>query len=217
MPSKTEISNIALSHLGVGKEIANLDNEKSQEAAACRRFFDEARNATLRAFAWPFATKFEALALVADPPTETSEWGLSYRYPSDCACLRRIQSGIRNETPQTRIPYKLGRDSQGELIYTDEPDAKVEYTLREEDPLRYPPDFVLAFSFLLASYIAPRVTGGDPFKLGTRAAQFYLQHITMAQANSANEAVIDRPPESEMIRAREGDVLVPGRLGIDLP
>jgi hypothetical protein len=217
MATRVEIANMALSHLGIGKEIGNLDTENSQEAASCRRFFDQARDAVLRAFAWPFATKFEALALVADPPTETDEWALSYRYPSDCVMLRRIQSGIRNETPQDRIPYKLGRDTQGELIYTDEPDAKVEYTIRETDPQRYPEDFRLALSFLLAGYIAPRVTGGDPFKLGTRAIQLYMQHVSTAEANAANEAVIDRTPEAEMIRAREGEVLVPGRLGINLP
>lgn len=211
MATRTEIANLALSHLGIGKEIANLDNEKSQEAVTMRRFYDQTRDAVLRDFPWSFATRFGALALVAAPPTETSEWDYSYRYPTDCLMLRRIQTDVRIDTNQSRIVFKTGRDSQGQLIYTDEANAKVEYTFREEDPSRYPADFILAFSLRLAHYAAPRLTGGDPFKLGNRAIQLYLQEISMAQASSGNETVPDQVPDAEAIRAREGLFLPPGR------
>lgn len=211
MATETQVANLALSHLGIGKEIAALGTEKSQEAATLRRFYDEARDATLRDFPWPFATRFESLALVADPPTETEEWDFSYRYPTDCLMLRRIQTDVRIDTNQSRIVFKVGRDTQGLLIYTDEEDAKVEYTFRETDPGRYPADFLLAFSLRLAHYSAPRLTGGDPFRLGQRALQLYVQEISMAQASAANESVPDQLPDAEAIRAREGEFLPPGR------
>jgi hypothetical protein len=149
--------------------------------------------------------------MVANPPTETGEWDFSYRYPSECLMLRRIQTDVRIDTHQSRIVFKLGRDSAGALIYTDEAEAKVEFTFREEDPGRYPADFILAFSFRLAVYAAPRLTGGDPFKLGGRALQLYLQEIEAAQASAGNEAVPDQLPDAEQIRAREGEFLPPGR------
>lgn len=211
MASETEIANLALSHLGIGKEIAALSTEKTEAASTLRRFYDQARDATLRDFPWPFATKFEALALVADPPTETDEWDYSYRYPTDCLMLRRIQTSVRVDTNQSRIVFKLGRDSQGQLIYTDEAEAKVEYTFREEDPNRYPADFVLALSLRLAAYAAPRLTGGDPFRLGQRALQLYIQELSVAQSSAGNEGVPDQVPDAEMIRAREGIFLPPGR------
>jgi hypothetical protein len=212
MATKTEIANLALSHLGIGKEIADLDNEKSQEAVTMRRFYEQTRDAVLRDFPWPFATRFAALALVADPPTETEEWAFSYRYPTDCLMMRRIQIGsARVDTNQSRIVFKTGRDDQGQLIYTDEEEAKIEYTFREEDPQRYPADFQLAFSLRLAHYAAPRLTGGDPFKLGLRAVQLYIQEISMAQASASNESVPDQVPDAETIRAREGEFLPPGR------
>ena len=207
MSTETQIANIALSHLGIGKEIANLDTERSSEASTLRRFYDECRDATLRDFPWPFATRFENLALVANPPTETDEWDFSYRYPTDCLMLRRIQTDVRIDTNQSRIVYKIGRDSQGLLIYTDQEDAKIEYTFRETDPSRYPADFVMAFSLRLAHYSAPRLTGGDPFKLGLRALQLYVQEISMAQASAGNETVPDQLPDAEAIRAREGESL----------
>jgi len=200
MASSTEICNLALSHIGVGKEIANLETEKSEEAAACRRFYDTARDEVLRDFTWPFATVMATLGLIEEDPND--EWSYSYRYPSDCLMFRRILSGQRTDTRDTRVPYKIAQDSSGTLIFTDQENAECEYTIREDDPLRYPPDFVLAFSFLLASYIAPRLTGGDPFKLGQRALQLYALQISKAQANAKNEEQPDIEPDSEFTRAR---------------
>jgi hypothetical protein len=209
--TKTEIANLALSHLGIGKEIADLDNEKSQEAVTMRRFYDQTRDAVLRDFPWPFTTRFATLALVADPPTETLEYAFSYRYPTDCLMIRRIQTQLRIDTNQSRIVFKLGRDDQGQLVYTDEEEARIEYTFREEDPQRYTADFILPMSFRLAHYAAPRLTGGDPFKLGQRAVQLYIHEISMAQASAGNEAVPDQLPDAETIRAREGEFLPPGQ------
>lgn len=202
MATKTEIANLALSHLGVGKEIGNLDTEKSEEATACRRFYVTARDAALRDFPWPFAKKFANLALVADPPTETDEWAYSYRYPSDCVFFRRIPSGIINETADQRIVYTLGRDSEGELIYTNQALAKAEYTFREDNPGRYPPDFQIAHSMRLAALIAPWVTGGDPFKLGEKILRQHSQEIAIALRTAQNEEQGYVEPDSEFIRGR---------------
>jgi hypothetical protein len=75
--SKTEIVNYSLRHLGQGKTIADLDTEFSAEAKACRAFFNEARDMTLSAYHWSFASKYATLGLVAEDPT--TEWAYSYR------------------------------------------------------------------------------------------------------------------------------------------
>lgn len=201
MASSTEICNMALSHLGIGKEIAALESERSQEAEACRRFYSTAQDATLRDFPWPFATKIAALALVEEDPN--SEWGFSYQEPSDCLGLRRILSGIRNDNRQSRVPYRRAYGDSGAVIFTDAEDAEIEYTIRVTDPLRYSPDFILAFSLRIASYIAPRVTGGDPFKLGTRAMSLYEYELSKARSAAVNEEQDEEVPESEFIRGRD--------------
>lgn len=199
MASSTEVCNIALAHLGSGKSIASM-TERSQEAMACKQFFEIARDATLRDFPWPFATKIDALALIAEDPN--ADWAFSYRYPTDCLKIRRILSGVRNDTPDTRVPYKIANASSGQVLFTDQPNAQIEYTLRVEDPQQYPPDFVMAFSLRLAAYIAPRVTGGDAFKLSERALRLYQLEISSAQATATNEEQGDTTPDSEFIRAR---------------
>lgn len=202
--SNTEIANMAISHLGVGVDIADLDTEDSQEAIACRRFYEPARKATLRDFPWPFATAFADLALVETTPDEIDEeWAYSHRYPSSCLKIRRIVSGVLPETRQSRIPYQEARDSTGKLIYSNYLTPRVEFTYDESTVSRFDDDFVLAFSLRLAAYVAPRLTSGDPFKLGLRALQLYMSHVGMAQATAVNEQQDREEPESEFIRARD--------------
>lgn len=203
MATKTEICNFALSHIGVGKDISNVDTESSEEARACRRFYDLARDATLRDFPWPFATKIVSLSLLQTfTGSNNEEYTYSYRYPSDCVDVRRIKSTIRNDSRQSRETHRILKDSSARIIYTDKEDAQLEYTERVKDPSFYPPDFQLALSYRLAVYIAPRLAKGDPFKLKTDAMNMYEAEISRAKAASANEDQRDEIPLSEFERDR---------------
>ncbi len=200
MSSKTDIANMCLSHLGIGREIANIETEKSQEAIACRRFFETAKVATLSDLYWTFATAFATLNLVEETPT--SEWTYSYRYPVGCIDLRRILSGVRNDTQSSRIPFKITKDAAGKLIYTDQSEPEVEYTENISDTSLFSSEFDLALSFRLAAYVAPRLTKGDPFKLkGEMLAQYDLE-LGQAKKKNMNEETQDLPPESAAITAR---------------
>ena len=200
MATETEIANLALGHIAIGKTIANLD-EKSEEARTIKRIYDIAKNAVLRAFDWPFSTKILALSLVEEEPN--TEWAYSYRYPSDCLKIRRILSGLRNDTHQSRSRYKISQDTAGKLIFSDEEDAEAEYTAGGLSQQFWPEDFKLAFSFYIAFLVAPTLTMGDPNKLGDRAFKLYEAMGTRAAANSANEEQPDEIPEAESIRARD--------------
>lgn len=201
MASKTEIANLSLSHLGIGKEIANIETDKGEEASACRRFFDILNNTQLRDFPWQFTTKTADGQLIEEDPTD--EWAYSYRYPSDCALFRRIQSGIRNDSRQSRVPYRIVYDATGRLIYTDQENAIFEYVKKEQNVELFSDDYVLALSLKMAFYMAPRLTAGDPFKLGDRAARLYEIEISKAKAQARNEEQPEEEPQSEFIRARE--------------
>lgn len=192
--------NLALSHDGVSKEIANVETENSANAAACRRFFEPARDETFRDFNWPFAKKFVTLGLVESDPN--TDWAYSYRYPSDCMRIRKILSGIRNDSRQSRVVYERASDDSGGLIFTDEANAVLKYTKKVTDVGLFTPDYIMMFSLLLASYIAPRVTAGDPFKLGERAFKLYAFSKTKAEATAFNEEQDDELVESEFIRVR---------------
>lgn len=200
MASKTEICNLAISHIGIGKEISNLDTDSSEEAKACRRYYETAKKITLADVDWSFATKFATLNLIETTPTD--EWDYSYRYPSDCLSLRRIKSGIRSDNQDSRIPFKIVSDATGLLIYSDQPEAAVEYTYNVTSAALFTEEFKLALSFRLAEFIAARLTGGDPFKIKQEMMQQYNMEIGKAIKKNNNEEVGDQMPESEFIRVR---------------
>lgn len=201
MASKVEICNRALAHVGHTERIVNIDSEKSQAANLCRIFYDEMVDVVLRDFPWPFATKTATLQLIESNPT--TEWGYSYRYPPDCLFFRRIQSGVRNERADERVPYRIIYSSTGRLIYTDEQTAVGEYTMRTEDVIHYPPDFVVALTWRLAFEIGPSLMRGDPFKRLPKLEDRYYQALSVAAANSANEEVKETEPDSDFEAARD--------------
>lgn len=201
MATKVEICNMAIAHLGAGKPISNIDTERSAEASACRLFFDIARDATLREFKWPFATSIVALQEIEEAPS--TEWSYSYQYPNTCLFFRRILSGTRIDTQDTRVPYKVVQDDARTVIYTDQPEAEAEITLKQTNPAIFPPDFVLALSYRLASYIAPSVGGSEGKKLRAEMLQLYSSELGQAQANAYNEEVSEQMPDAETIRARQ--------------
>jgi hypothetical protein len=201
--SDTTIANLALSHVGVGKEIAALETENSNEANACRRYFVPSRQLTLRAFAWPFAMNQAALTLVEENPT--TEWAFSYVYPADCLRDIRILSGVRNDTRQSRVPYKVINDQVNSrlLIYSDMEDAILEYTVDVVNSALFPADFMMAHSYRLGYLIAPRLTKGDPFKLGQSCMNMFAETISSARANALNEEQAEEEVDSEFIRGRD--------------
>lgn len=192
---------MALSHLGIGQGIANLDTEKSQEATACRRFFDVSKEATLRDFKWPFSRKYQALNLISENPNE--EWLFEYRYPSDCLDIIKILNSNYNESRQEREPYIVSKDNSGKTILTNKSLATIEYTQNVTDTAFFPPDFTLALSFRLAAYVVSGLTKGDPFKLGDKMVALYNLELNRAKSNALNEQQDFEVPQSEFIRGRE--------------
>lgn len=199
MATKVDICNFALAHLAVGKTISNFDTDRTAEAAACRLFYDQVREELLRSFPWPFAKRFAALAVVEEDPSDS--WLFSYRYPTDALRLIDIFSGTRVDSRATLVRYHVGRDGTGKLIYTDQADAILNY-IEDIDAPYFDPDFTSAFSYLLASRIAPLVTGGDQFKLGERSLQLAQFYTAQARQNALNEQHVDEDPISDLERSR---------------
>lgn len=199
--SDVGICNLALGHLGSGKTIADIETEKSDEARACKLFLDTCKKIALRDYAWPFANRIEPLQLVAEDPNP--DWMFSYRYPVSCVTFKKILSGLRNDTNDSKIVYDIGSDSQGLLIFTDEANAYGKYTNNVTNPQLFPPDYLMAVSLLLAYNIGPRVMAGDPFNMAAKAKARYDEDYAMAKTNASNEEQHEQQPETDSIRARE--------------
>lgn len=185
MASVVEICNIALSHVGVGNLISNLETEKSEEATTCKLMYSIALGFMLRNYRWPYFTKTVTLALVSQNPT--MEWAYAYRVPNDAARVLRLISGYKIDTQETRVKYTQAQDSSGYLIYTDQPQAQADIIVNNPDPNFFPDDFTLALSYKLAMLICPRLSGGDVFKITERLGAYFDLYLRRALATSQNE------------------------------
>lgn len=207
--SKTHIFNLALLKVGVTKLCNNIEMDTNPAAIAARLMWDDQRRYVLRDFPWPWATKYAALGLVAGSTTVpvNYDWVYAYRYPSDCLFLRRIlwPGGRRippmlGALPQNPPPYRLGRDDLGRLVYTDQKDAQIEYTVEITEPNEFDPCFVQMFACRLAMEIAPGLSRIP--NAVVLLNQMYEIEKSKAQRAALNEGEEDPETDSEFIRSR---------------
>lgn len=223
----TQIANLAISHCGISKPIGDLLTTKSLEAQQCRTFFDLARQSTLSDSPWMFAKKQVTPALVANQPTP--EWLYAYQYPSDCLRLLRFMSWrLTNDTRQSRIPYTVMQPAPvslstlasppssysqltGQWIYTNWPGVNmqlptiVEYIFDNQDVSQWTPDFIMAMSYKLAELIVTTVTSGDTYGKKKGILEDYKTARDGAASDNFNEEQRPEEPQSEFIRARDGE------------
>lgn len=205
MSADVDVCNEALSAIGIAREIQDLAADSSAEAQACRRFFPRARDLVLRDFPWPRLKTVEALALVATEPN--AQWGYSYRMPEKAVRIVRLQidASPRRDTTTTRIPYELGRDDTGGLIYSDyttDQGLSAKYVYNETAIDRWTADMVEVLALLLASKVAPRF-GPDAAKLGLTQYQLYERRRQIAWAQAANEEAPDPEGDGDIVRSRD--------------
>ncbi len=199
MPSQVEIANMALAHLAVGKSISNIETELSIEAKQARLFLTPAIEFVLKSFSWPFATKTAYLALISTDTSDTSIWTYTYRYPEDCLKVRRIVPDRTLYVPLiTRIPMQIGAGDKGTTIMTNDVNARIEYTANIFDPTLYSYMFAITVSYLLASYMAPNLTGGDANGLGEKALRLYSANLAIASSQEFHEQTYESVTAKEI-------------------
>lgn len=189
--SDVQICNMALADIGSSRTIANLETEKTQEANVCNLFFEPMRDAVLRDFPWPFAQRYIELAEVETDPN--TDWGFSYRYPSDAIRIIRIvlESGrYERDRADFEVANDVTETSGGKIIFTDIENAVVQYTLKFTNPALFDPDFGSALSLRLASRIAKPLGRKDSDR--REAFALYLAEIDAARATAVNEGHRDQ-------------------------
>jgi hypothetical protein len=212
--SETMICNMALGRIGISQQISNIDGNHSVERT-CKLYYDISREYVLGDKTWPFAQRYVALALVEENPNE--EWQFAYRYPADTLRLDHIVVGGLDTTgtylypytdytkphytkaDSTTIPYELGSDASGKLIYTDITDAKAKYTADITDTDLFDAHFVNCLAWRLATELAGVLTR-DP-AIRASADQQYMLTISSAHANTLNETNNTIYKESSFITA----------------
>jgi hypothetical protein len=160
------VVNRALIRIGA-QTIANLATEQSREAEAARLIFEEELRSTLRDYPWAFATVYEPAPVLVGGTAMVGyndDWQFAYRYPSDALKIRRIVTEHRRSRSE-RDPemFRVGRDSGGNLIFSNRENPTFEYTARIPDCVLHADTlFRDAFAWRLAASLAPSLATVDP-------------------------------------------------------
>lgn len=205
MPSvEAGIANVALLHIGQLELLDSLDDD-TPAGHACKALWDLYRDATLEAFAWPFATARAVLSLVSGG--ERSGWAYAYVRPNDCIAVRYLYPGTTTPGEGQQIPFAEeggSVDARGlsgpRLILTNQPQAELVYTARIERPALWSPMFRDALAARLAAVLAMSLAKNPA--LGSALLQLFERKVAQAAAAGFNQAQKGEPADSAIVRDR---------------
>lgn len=204
--SVIDICNLALSRLGDRANVVSIDPpEGSAQADHCARFYPIARDVALEAHAWGFNTVRVTNAAVLVNPQPG--WRFAYAKPDDCLkVLKVIRGGFTNEwwaCPSEQFTREIEELTGVEVILTNVEDATIVYQRTVEDTAAFPPQFVSALAWLLASYLAGPVVKGDAGrKAGQACYNAWMTEASKAEKLDANQSKTRRHYQPDAMRAR---------------
>jgi hypothetical protein len=194
--------NLALLSIGQSKTITSL-SEATRQGFAGALIYDHEFCATLRAFPWPFATKYLALTLVDGTADEATndDWQYAYAYPEDCVFARRLVPALKRQYDPEPIEFRVGRLDDALVVYADVADPTLEYTAKFDCPAHLGDElFIAALAWRLAHRLAPALAK-DSAMVGT-AYRMYVEALEKAAVVASREHQHPLPGESEWVRGR---------------
>ena len=181
MASAVDICNLALGHIGNKAEVtAIVPPDGSAEAAQCGKFYPIARDECLSEFDWGFAKRRQVLAQISG--TAPSGWEYWYTVPNPYLVARQLVV----EEYDTPVQFTTeSHETHGTIILANTNNAELWYTAIITDTTKYPPLFIHALSWLLASYLSLPLTR-DP-KIKEISVQQYNANMGKAKAIDASQ------------------------------
>jgi len=148
----------------------------------------------------PNATYWSTLA--ADAPLYANgDWSYAYRWPADCLFARRlVDDATARRYNATPIPFRIGRDENGLLLYTDRAEAVLEYTALDCTDLWSDDLFLDAFTWRLAAVLAPSLERAN--KTAIECWQMAEAAVVVAQTVAMREGQQDKGGDPDWIAGR---------------
>lgn len=125
MYTKTVLFNLASNMLLLQREFTNADEDTVKEAKVLRTVWLPSLYSALEELNLNRTMQTATLELLAEAPNDL--WDFAYKYPANCAFLRRIVSSVRRDDESTLIDKGTGTIGSDTVIFTDEAQASIEY------------------------------------------------------------------------------------------
>jgi hypothetical protein len=202
MTSKVDIYNLALSALLLTKEIEEIDTDTSNEVRILNIHWKTAFESTLQDLDLDSLSIKAPLELIEE--VNEGPWTFAYKYPSNCAFFRRIESHAEIDNESTHIAKRVGIYDGEKAIFTNEGEAVAEY-IPKDFPLEVlSPMAALAIAYKLAILSAPLIVGKGAKTLRQEIKQDYVMAKNEAQETDMQESFSynHEAARSEFVRAR---------------
>jgi hypothetical protein len=193
------ICNLALNRINATQVITSLDGS-TDESLACRRAYEHSLRKLLEERPWPFAQRFVQLMELSD--VEPIGWEYYYVLPPDCLLVRGIFVGVplEKEYRSERAEYAIGFEGNRKVLKSNIHNPVIAYTALHEIPEIYPPSFVDALIWLVASELAMSLATKSNYEEKCRVR--YEGALSKATALALSEPEIGADPESQTITTR---------------
>lgn len=190
--SSTAIANLALGHCLGQTRIENLSTDDEPVARWAREFYPHARDYVTELQLWRYSKK--TLTLAETTNDRESDFAYAYERPSDCLSFKYIlpQSGGFDPTDPIRF------ECEGDVIYTDEYQARGVYCRQITDTTKFPPSIDAAMGWCLAHLLVQPLrmengllrTTADGFSGAVNHA-IALKEVEQVYIKSAEEVMPD--------------------------
>jgi len=200
--TKVQIYNLALGALLLTRRINDIDADNSTEVRVLNTHWETALNSTLEDMDLDGTSSTKALELLSNNPT--IHWQYAYKYPTDCAFLRRIQSYSLKDTRTSQIPRRVAVLSGQKVIFCNEPEAIIEYISTDVPLAVLSSNAGLAVAYKLAMLASALITGKSANKVKDDIQKSYLMARMEAQETDRleNATFDDAATQSEFVEAR---------------
>ena len=202
MFDKTKIFNLALGALQIQKTISNADTDPSKEVLTLNVFWDLAYQTALEDMDLDSTSSRKTLELLKTEPNEF--WRYAYKYPTDCAFLRRIVSGTVTDDQFTREDMRVEMFEGDKVIMCNRREAEIEYIAKDFPVDSLTPQAAYYVSLLLARLSLPLVAGTNKKAITDEIKDNLTMALLGAQARDGKETSIYQPDymKSEFVKAR---------------
>lgn len=189
--SETSIANLAFSHIGQVR-VENI-SEPDPTARWALEFFPHARDYVTELHLWRYCKRTVALTpLVNDRP---ADFAYAYQRPSDCLSFKLVLPSRGGFDPRNPIRF----DPEGDVIYTNEPEARGIYARQVTDVTRFPPSIDSAISWYLAHLLV------QPLRLENAL----LTSTARSFGDAVNHAIATGAVEEALLMIKDADEALP--------
>ena len=183
--SKVEIYNLTLSSLLLAKEIEEIETDTSNEVRVLNIHWKTALESTLKDLNLDSLSTPITLELITT--LDEGLWTYVYKYPTNCAKFRRIQSSVITDNRRTHIPKRIGMYQGQKVIFTNEYQAIAECMPKDIPLSSLDANVAMCVVNALAILCVPLVTGKGAKLLRDSLKADYAYLKAEAQEEDADE------------------------------